>query len=78
MVFALILILLIVVFIALFVGFNLSNVCTLWFFKSFENLPVSVLVFTAFAAGIIVSILVFTAAKIKRSKKSADKENEGR
>ncbi len=74
MVIKLIFILLIVIFLALFVGYNLSNVCTLWFFKTFENLPVSVLVFTAFAAGIIVAVLFITAAKIKHSAKSSDKE----
>lgn len=76
MVFSLILILLIIVFIALFVGFNLSNTCTLWLFKTFENLPVSVLVFVAFAAGIVVALLFLSVAKIKRSSKSADKEKE--
>lgn len=76
MVFSLILILLIIIFIALFVGFNLSNTCTLWLFKTFENLPVSVLVFVAFAAGIVVAILFLSVAKIKRSSKSADKEKE--
>lgn len=74
MVVALIFILLIVIFLALFVGYNLSNVCTLWIFKTFENLPVSLLVFISFAAGIVVALLFFFIAKIKRSAKSADKE----
>lgn len=78
MVFMLILILLIVIFLALFVGFNLSNVCTLWLFKTFENLPVSILVFVAFGAGIVVSILFFIVAKIKRAGKYDDIENEGK
>lgn len=73
MVLALILFLVLIVFLALFVGFNLSNVCTLWFFKVFENLPVSVLVLVSFAAGIICSLLCLFITKIKRSKKSADK-----
>lgn len=76
MVFSLILILLIIVFIALFVGFNLSNTCTLWLFKTFENLPVTVLAFIAFAAGIVVAILILSVAKIKRSSKSSDKEED--
>lgn len=76
MVFSLILILLIIIFIALFVGFNLSNTCTLWLFKTFENLPVSVLAFVAFAAGIVISILILSIVKIKRSSKSSDKQED--
>lgn len=74
MVIALIFFLLIIIFLALFVGFNLSNVCTLWLFKVFENLPVAVLVLISFAAGIVCSLLCLSITKIKRSKKNADKE----
>ena len=67
MIVTLILFLVLVVFLAFFIGFNLSNVCTFWFFKTYENLPVAVLVLISFAAGIVLSILVYMIAKLKKS-----------
>lgn len=67
MVFTLILFLLIVVFMAFFIGKNLQNVCVLWFFKTFENIPTSVLVLIAFAAGIVFCILLMLIFKLKKS-----------
>ena len=67
MVFALILILLIFIFLAFFVGKNLSNICTFWFFKTYTDLSVTVIVFIAFAAGIICSLLCYLVAKLIRS-----------
>ena len=65
MVVTLILILLIVIFMAFFIGLNLSNVCTFWFFKTFTNLPVSVLALISFGAGIIFALLFILVAKMK-------------
>lgn len=65
MVVTLILILLIVIFMAFFIGLNLSNVCTFWFFKTYTNLPVSVLALIAFGAGIIFALLFILVAKMK-------------
>ena len=67
MVFALILILLIFIFLAFFVGKNLSNICTFWFFKTYTDLSFTVIVFIAFAAGIIFSLLCYLVAKLIRS-----------
>lgn len=67
MIFALILILLIFIFLAFFVGKNLSNICTFWFFKTYTDLSVTVIVFIAFAAGIIFSLLCYLVAKLIRS-----------
>ena len=67
MVFALILILLIFIFLAFFVGKNLTNICTFWFFKTYTDLSVTVIVFIAFAAGIIFSLLCYLVAKLIRS-----------
>lgn len=67
MVFALILILLIFIFLAFFVGKNLSNICTFWFFKTYTDLSVTVIVFIAFAAGIIFSLLCYLVAKFIRT-----------
>ncbi len=67
MVLALILILLIFIFLAFFVGKNLSNICTFWFFKTYTDLSVTVIVFIAFAAGIIFSLLCYLVAKLIRS-----------
>ena len=67
MIAALILILLIFIFLAFFVGKNLSNICTFWFFKTYTDLSVTVIVFIAFAAGIIFSLLCYLVAKLIRS-----------
>ena len=65
MIVSLILILLIVVFMAFFIFMNLSNVCTFWFFKTYTNLPVSVLALIAFGAGIVFALLFILVAKMK-------------
>lgn len=67
MIFALILILLVIIFLAFFVGKNLSNLCTFWFFKTYSDLPVTVIVFIAFAAGIIFSLLCYLVGKLIRT-----------
>ena len=72
MVVTLILILLIVIFMAFFIGMNLSNVCTFWFFKTFTNLPVSVLALIAFGAGIIFALLFILVAKMKAPPSDAE------
>lgn len=65
MIVTLILILLLVIFMAFFIGLNLSNVCTFWFFKTFTGLPVAVLALIAFGAGIIFTLLFILVAKMK-------------
>ena len=65
MVATLIVFLLFIVFLAFFIGKNLGQVCTFWLFKTFENLPVAVLVLIAFGAGIVCSILFVIIAKIR-------------
>ena len=67
MIFTLIVFLLIVVFMAFFIGKNLQNVCTLLLFKTFENIPASVLVLLSFAAGIVFCILIILIMKFKRT-----------
>lgn len=82
MIITLILILLIVVFMAFFIGLNLSNVCTFWFFKTYTDLPVAVLALIAFGAGIIFALLFILVAKMKappsdaeeRAKKKLEKQ----
>jgi len=65
MIFALILFLAFVVFLAFFVGLNIGNVCTFWFFKTYTDVPAAVLVLIAFGAGIIVAILFMLIAKLR-------------
>ncbi len=82
MIVTLILILLLVVFMAFFIGLNLSNVCTFWFFKTYTDLPVAVLALIAFGAGIIFALLFILVAKMKappsdaeeRAKKKLEKQ----
>ena len=80
MIAALIIILLIILFLAFFIGKNLTNVCTLWLFKTYTDKSVVVVIFIAFAAGIIFSILCYLIAKfIKLSHENevADARNLG-
>ena len=74
MVITLIVFLAIVIFMAVFIGKNLQNVCSLWLFKSFENVQSAVLVLFAFAAGIVFCILLIIIYKLKKS--FADEEPE--
>ena len=57
---------------AFFIGMNLSNVCTFWFFKTYTNLPVSVLTLIAFGAGIIFALLFILVAKMKAPPSDAE------
>ena len=66
MIAALIIILLIILFLAFFIGKNLSNVCTLWLFKTYTDKSVVVVIFVAFAAGIIFSLLCYLITKFIR------------
>ena len=66
MIAALIIILLIILFLAFFIGKNLSNVCTLWLFRTYTDKSVVVVIFIAFAAGIIFSLLCYLIAKFIR------------
>ena len=76
MIFTLVVLLLVIVFFAFFIAMNLSNICqSFWFFKTYTNIPVAVLVLIAFAAGIVVSILFFLVAKLKASAKE-DRERQ--
>ena len=72
MVVTLILILIIVIFMAFFIGMNLSNLCTFWFFKTFTDLPVAVLTLIAFGAGIIFAMLFIFVAKMKAPPSDAE------
>lgn len=66
MIAALIIILLVLIFLAFFIGKNLTNVCTLWLFKTYTDKSVVVVIFIAFAAGIIFSLLCYLVAKLIR------------
>ena len=72
MIVTLILILLLVIFMAFFIGMNLSNVCTFWFFKTYTDLPVAVLALIAFGAGIIFALLFILVAKMKAPPSDAE------
>ena len=73
MVVTLILILLVVIFMACFIGFNLSNVCAqFWFFRTYSNVPVSILVLISFAAGIVFALLFIFIAKMKAPASDAE------
>lgn len=67
MIISLIVILLLIIFMAFFIGKNLSNTCNFWFFNTFSEVQVSVLVLIAFGAGILVSILAVLIFKIRKS-----------
>ena len=80
MIAALIIILLIILFLAFFIGKNLTNVCTLWLFKTYTDKSIVVVIFIAFAAGIIFSLLCYLIAKfirISHENEVADARNIG-
>lgn len=76
----LILFLTLVVFLAVFIGNNLSNLCNFWFLHTYSEVPVLILIFISFAAGIVFSILIFSIGKFramtKENQKSVQKEQE--
>lgn len=68
----LILFLALVIFLAFFIGNNLSNLSSFWFLHTYTDIPVLILVFASFAAGIVFSILIFSIGKFR----SIAKENQ--
>lgn len=78
MIAALIIFLLIIIFFALFIGNNLSNVGNFWFFHTFNNVSAVVLVLISFALGIAFSVAVFIIAKIRQSNHIDAAEAEAR
>lgn len=68
MITTLVVFLLVIVFLAFFIGKNLSNVCTFWFFKTYTDLPVAVLVFIAFAAGIVFSLILISLSRVLKAR----------
>ncbi|MGN0730248.1 hypothetical protein [Treponema sp.] len=70
-------ILMLVVLVSLFTGFNLSNRCTIWFFYSFKDIPVFAALFSAFMAGVLIT-LPFTFKKKDEKKSVAPSEPRGK
>ena len=68
----LIAVLVLVVLVAVFTGFNLENKCTIWFFHNFTDIPVFASLLVSFLAGVIVT-LPFTFIKGGKKDKSAAK-----
>ncbi len=50
------------VFTACFTGFNLGHNCDVWFFHTFEKIPVAITIIISFVAGVIIT-LPFTFGK---------------
>ena len=68
---------LIVLFLCIFFGMNAHNSCqAFWFFKSYTDVPASVLVLIAFACGIVVSLLLVIFMKFKSSSSSSEQKEE--
>lgn len=44
-----------IVLVAILTGFNLSNKCTIWFFHTYENIPVFAAIVGAFIAGALAA-----------------------
>ena len=76
MIAALIGVLVIVVLIAIFIGKNLNNSCAIWFFRSFPETNVVVVIFIAFAAGIITSLLLLLIGKLMTKAKAISEEKK--
>ena len=65
---------LLVIFIVVLTGFNLSNTCSVWFFHTFPNVPVFAMIIGSFVLGVIVT-LPFTFGK-KRMQKKLEKAKQ--
>jgi len=69
MIATLIFLILIVIFLAFFIGFNIQNNCNLWFFTNYTDVPVVLLIFIAFAAGVAIALLIVLFAKLRSPSK---------
>lgn len=65
-----------IVLVAVLTGFNLSNRCTIWFFHTYENVPVFAALVGAFVAGAIVSVPFVVAKKNRKIKQLKEKEEK--
>ena len=72
MIATLIILILIVIFLAFFIGFNIQNFCDLWFFTTYEHVPVVLLIFIAFAAGVVIALLIVLIAKLRTPSKTEE------
>ena len=69
----LIAVLVLVVLVAVFTGFNLENKCTIWFFHSFTDIPVFASLLVSFLVGVIVTLpFTFTKGKKRDKDKQVD------
>lgn len=68
-------IIILIVFVAVLTGFNLSNTCSLWFFHTFTGVPVFAAIIGAFLFGVMVT-LPFTFGKKKIQKQLAKVKEE--
>ncbi|MCQ2591799.1 MAG: hypothetical protein MJ188_03355 [Treponema sp.] len=73
MISALLILIVLLVLLALFIGKNISYNCPIWFFKTFDSTNVAIIVFLAFAAGIIFTLLVLLLGKLFKNE-SKNKE----
>lgn len=76
MVLTLLSIIVIIVMIAMFVGKNLAYSTPIWLFKTFDETNVVVIVFLAFAAGMVFAVLCILLAKIMQAAKSSEEEKK--
>ena len=78
MVVSLIFVLILVVLLATFIGHNLGAealVQHFWFFKQYDNVPVILLVFIAFGAGVALSLLCVLFARLRKADEERDSKN---
>lgn len=78
MVVSLIFVLILVVLLATFIGHNLGAealVQHFWFFKQYDNVPVILLVFISFGAGVALSLLCVLFARLRKADEERDSKN---
>ena len=78
MVVSLIFVLILVVLLATFIGHNLGAealVQHFWFFKQYDNVPVILLVFIAFGAGVALSLLCVLFARLRKADEERNAKN---
>ena len=66
-----------VILTAVLTGFNLDNRTNVWFFHTFEDVPVFFAMLASFVAGVI-AVLPFVFKSVFRSKDSAGQKKNGK
>ncbi len=60
------------VLVACFTGFNLTNKCDVWLFNTFKDVPVVVTILISFIAGVVVALFSSLIARTRNAESKSD------